>query len=203
MSAVSSFAFTISLAAVINGLGIVRLMTTFAEYLRNREQVEVRPYWAYGLLLIFQFLMHVLLWWAMFGTREAGGFNFFGYLYLLLGPISLYLATSLLLPAVDGDEKTVDLREQYFKLSRAHFTVVALLWLWAIFLWPVLVGVFAPAAPMFAVVFLLALGLRFSQSEKVHAVLVPAYCVTIFTFIILYQLELGGAGKAIVEKAAG
>jgi small neutral amino acid transporter SnatA (MarC family) len=128
MNAVSSFAFTISLAAVINGLGIVRLLSTLAEYLRRRDRLEVGHFWVYSLLLLFQFVLHVLFWWAMFGVGSVGGFNFVGYMYLLIGPVCIYLATSLLIPDVDGDSKSVDLRAQYFRLAPSHFTVIAVMW---------------------------------------------------------------------------
>ncbi len=57
----SSWMFIVSLVAVINGLGIVRLLSAFAEYLRRRDAVEMRHYWVYYLLTGFQLLVHVLL----------------------------------------------------------------------------------------------------------------------------------------------
>ncbi len=197
MGDISTFAFTISLAAVINGLGIVRLLTTLAEYLRVRDKFKVTHYWVYELLLLFQFLLHVLLWWSMFGTREAGAFNFLGYLFLLIGPILLYLATSVLLPEVQ--DETVDLRAQYFQLARGHFTIMALMFLWGMFLWPVLVGKFAPTAPVLGAYCLCAVVLSFSRSPKAHAILVPAYCLLMVAFIAFFALELGGVAKSVVE----
>jgi len=202
MNAVSSFAFTISLAAVINGLGIVRLLSTLAEYLRRRDRIEVGHFWAYSLLLLFQFVLHVLFWWAMFGVASVGAFNFVGYMYLLIGPVCIYLATSLLIPDVESDTKTVDLRHQYFRLAPSHFTVIAIMWFWAVFLWPVLTGKFAPTAPMLAGIGSLTLILRFSKSEVLHRILVPAYCLAILGFIGLFQLRLGGAAAAFMERAA-
>ncbi|MGI9330768.1 MAG: hypothetical protein ACR2QB_08600 [Gammaproteobacteria bacterium] len=202
MNAVSSFAFTISLAAVINGLGIVRLLSALAEYLRRRDRIEVGHFWVYGLLLLFQFVLHVLFWWAMFGVRSVGGFNFVGYMYLLVGPVCIYLATSLLIPDVDGDSKSVDLRAQYFHLAPAHFSVIATMWFWAVFLWPVLTGKFAPTAPMLFCIGSLALVLRFSKSERLHSILVPIYCFAIVSFIGLFQLRLGSVATAFIEGAA-
>lgn len=196
MGDISSFAFTISLAAVINGLGIVRLLTTLAEYLRAREKFKVTHYWVYGLLLIFQFLLHVLLWWSMFGIRVAGAFNFLGYLFLLIGPILLYLATSVLLPDVQDD--TVDLRAQYFQLTPTHFTIMAVMFLWAIFLWPVLVGKFAPTAPVLGAYCVCAVALRFTRSATAHAILVPVYCLLMVAFVAFFAMDLGGVGKTVV-----
>lgn len=46
-----AFIFIISLAAVINGLGLVRLLSAFAEYLRSRQRVELAKYWVFGMRL--------------------------------------------------------------------------------------------------------------------------------------------------------
>jgi len=196
MGDVSSFAFTISLAAVINGLGLVRLLTALATYTQGRHKVT--HYWVYALLLFFQFLMHILLWWAMFGTRAAGTLNFLQYLYLLVGPIIMFLSTSMLLP--DIKDGAVDMRALYSQVVHPYFAVTSLLWLWAIFLWPILVGAFAPAWPIFMGMFFLALVLRFSTPNRAHAFLVPVYCVAILVFIALYQLELGGPARQLMES---
>lgn len=198
MGDVSSFAFTISLAAVINGLGLVRLMTTLAEYVKGRYKLQITHYWLYILLLGVQFLMHILLWWAMFGTRAAGTLNFLQYLYLLIGPVLLYLSTSLLLP--DTDEATYDMRELYQQLARPYFTVVALFWLWSCFLWKTLVGVFPPPVPFLAAFVLVAVGARFTTTGKAHPFVVSLYGIMILVFIALYQIELGGIAQDIVNS---
>lgn len=198
MGNISSFAFTISLAAVINGLGLVRLLTGLAAYVQSKERANMRLYWVYALLLFFQFLMHILMWWAMFGTSVAGALNFFQYLYLLLGPILLFLATSILLPELD--DTVMDLAEIYRQVADSYFTAVALLWLWAIFLWPTLVGVFAPAWPIFAVQLSLALALRSISTRRAHEILVSVYCFVILLFIAMYQIRLGGTAEAVMER---
>ena len=196
MGNVSTFAFTIALAAVVNGLGIVRLLTAFAEYLRRRESIEVAHYWVYTLLLCLQFLLHVLMWWAMYGTSKAGTLNFLQYLYLLAGPILLFLATSLLLP--DVDDEAIDLRQQYARLAPAHFLTIAGLWIWAVFLWPVLVGAFAPPWPFLAGFAVLSLTLAFVNA-RFHPPLIVVYGGAILVFIALYQIQLGKVAGAVVD----
>lgn len=200
MREISSFTFTISVAAVINGLGIVRILTGVAELLRNRRRFQVKPYWIYSLLLSFQFLLHILLWWAMYGASAVEEFNFIQYLYLLIGPILIFLATSLLLPDADGN--ALDLSIIYPELAPAYFTVISFMWLWAIFLWPVLAGQFAPSAPLLAGLMALAVALRLVGSRRAHAVLVPAYCLAIIIFILLFQIQIGGVGR-IVNRVTG
>ena len=46
-----AFAFIITLAAVVNGLGIVRWLSALAEYLRQQSSLDVQRYWVYNLLV--------------------------------------------------------------------------------------------------------------------------------------------------------
>jgi len=196
----SSFTFTISLAAVINGLGIVRMLSGFAEYLRSRNQLNISPYWVFGLVAAFQFLLHILMWWSFWNIREAGTFNFLTYLYVLCGPIVLFLGTSLLLPDVEGRE--IDLKIQYFQIRRSYFTVMAILWLWAIFLWPVLSGVFPPTAPVVTVFLAISVTLRFTDHPNVHAAGALGNWALLITFVAIYAMQLGGIGESISNGLA-
>ena len=108
--------FIVSLAAVINGLGIVRLVGGFGDFLKRRNGLEVTHYWVYSLMAIFQLLAHILLWWSIVGLQSAGNINFLTYLYLLIGPTLLFLATTMLLPTVTDNK--VDLHSEYFDPER-------------------------------------------------------------------------------------
>lgn len=189
-----AFAFIITLAAVINGLGIVRIVTGFAEYLRHRDRLEVAHYWVFSAWTVFQFLLHILLWWSLWST-QAGAFNFITYLYLLAGPIILYLGTSLLAP--DFKDAALNLREHYYRVRRPFFTVAALLWVWAIFVWPVLKGVFAPTAPVLASYVGIAVVLRLTGDPTLHAALVIATWVLLVIFIALFGMRLGGVAELL------
>ncbi|MEE8061897.1 MAG: hypothetical protein V3T16_08700, partial [Gemmatimonadales bacterium] len=65
-----AFAFIIALAAVVNGLGMSRLLIGFAEFLRRRAQVEVAHSWLFGAWAGFQFVMHILLWWQLWTVQQ-------------------------------------------------------------------------------------------------------------------------------------
>jgi hypothetical protein len=102
------FTFIVALAAVINGLGIVRIVGGLGEFLRRRDSLDVSYYWVHSLLALFQLTTHVLIWWALIGLRDVGSINFLQYLYVLLGPTMLFLATSLLVPEITDNK--IDLR---------------------------------------------------------------------------------------------
>jgi len=185
--------FVIALAAVVNGLGIVRLLGGFSDYLKNRESLDVAHYWVYALTSIFQFLIHLLLWWSIIGLKAAANIDFLTYLYLLIGPTLLFLGTSLLLP--DAAKESISLREHYFVIRKAFYLIAILFWLWAIFLWPAFGYSFAPTVPLICLFLMISLVLRFTDNHKVHAVLVIGNLVVYAMFVALYAMQLGAVAR--------
>ena len=163
---IRAFAFIISLAAVINGLGIVRWLTAFSEYLVQRRHLELQHYWVFSLLAAFQFLLHILMWWTMWGFRDSGNINFLTYLYLLAGPVILFLGTSSLIPSVES--RQADARGHFSEVRPLYSTVLVLLWVWALFAGPLLRGAFAPTAPLLTLFLMAAVLLRATANPKAH-----------------------------------
>lgn len=191
------WAFIIALAAVVNGLGIVRLLSGLGEYLKKHASLNVQHYWVYALLVAFQLLMHLMLWWSILGLRAAGGINFLSYVYLLIGPTLLFLGTSVLIP--EAIDESIDLRAEYYGFRKIYSSILAGFWLWAIFLWPVFGFSFAPTASLFILWLLIALAMRSTDKPNLQATLVIANCVVAATFIGIFAMELGGVGRAMVE----
>jgi hypothetical protein len=191
-----AFAFIITLAAVINGLGIVRLLASFAEYLRHQGKLEIGHYWVFNLWIVFQFLLHIVLWWSLWNVRAAETFTFLHYLFLLSGPILLYLGTSLLIPDVEDD--AVDLRKHFYLIRAPSFTIGAIFWLWAVFMFPVMTGRFAPTAPILTGYLAIALLLRFTANPKIHAAMAIVIWLLIVIFIGVFAMQLGGVAEAVI-----
>ncbi len=189
--------FVIALAAVVNGLGIVRLLGGLSDYLRNYATLSVRHYWVYTLLVVFQLLAHMLLWWSILGLRMAGHINFLSYLYLLVGPTLLYLCTSILVP--DIEQNTIDLRTRYFGFRKIFFSILSAFWLWAIFVWPVFGHAFAPTVPLITIWLVISLTLLITDKPKVHAALMVANCSIYVVFIAIYAMQLGEVGRSMME----
>lgn len=187
----------LALAAVVNGLGIVRLVGGLSEYLRNHSTLNIRHYWVYTLLAVFQLLAHMLLWWSILGLRSAGHINFLSYLYLLVGPTLLYLCTSILVP--DIDQNTIDLRTRYFGFRKIFFSILSAFWLWAIFVWPVFGHSFAPTVPLITIWLVISLTLLITDKPKVHAALMIANCSIYVAFIAIYAMQLGEVGRTVME----
>ena len=186
----ASFAFVITLAAVVNGLGIVRWLTGLAEYFRQRQKLSIEPYWVYILFACFQFLLHILMWWSLWNVRGAGEINFLIYVYVLTGPILLYLGTSVLAP--DIVEGSVDMKAHYYGARTTYSSVLALLWLWAIFISPLLRDTFAPTTPMYSLFLAMAVGQRVVSRPRAQGVLAVANWLLLTLFVAMYAMRLGG-----------
>ena len=185
-----AFAFVITLAAVVNGLGIVRWLTAFSEYIRQKQSLDIQHYWVFNLLAAYQFLLHILLWWSLWNVREAANFNFVIYLYLLSGPVLLFLGTSLLTPSVATDG--VDVRKHFSAVRTTYSTVLALTWLWVIFAGPIIRGFLPPTVPLLALFLTMAVVLRATENPKVHGIVAVLNWLLAVAFIALYGMQLGG-----------
>lgn len=187
----ASFVFIISLAAVVNGLGIVRWLTGFTEYLRRKPSLQVTHYWVFTLSACFQFMLHILFWWSLWSIRGSATINFLSFLYLLSGPVMLFVGSALLSPDLSKTE--IDLKTHYFQARTTYSTILILLWLWVIFLSPILRGSFAPASPLFAAFLTVAVVRRATANPLVHRIAAALNWILLAVFIGLYQMQLGGA----------
>ena len=188
------FAFIIALAAVVNGLGMVRILASLAEYVKHHAKVDVIHYWIFNLWVSFQFLLHLLLWWTLWGLQTASRFTFLHLLFVLMAPILLYFGSSLLIP--DLDDEPLDLKKHYDAIRKPYFTVAAILWLWAILQVPVFTGTFSASMPIWVGMLGIAVILRFTAAPKIHAFLSVAAWALICIYIIRFALNLGQAPAA-------
>ena len=191
------FMFIVALAAVVNGLGIVRIVGGLGVLLRRRESLNISYYWVHSLLVLFQLLAHVLLWWTYIGLRDINSINFLQYLYILIGPILLFLATTSLMP--DFTDDTVDLRADYWRSRKLYYSVLMVFWPWAMFIWPVFGYPMAPTWKFAACWMAIMTTLRFSENARVHAVLVSTSWLLLVVFIGIYAMQLGGVASSVIQ----
>ena len=184
-----AFAFVIALAAVVNGLGLTRMLLGLAEYLRCKQRLEVTRSWLFTSWAMFQFLIHLLLWWQLWAIREASGFSFTTFLYLLTGPITLFLATSLLLP--DVAEGRMNLTAHYGDVRRTFFAVSAFFWLWVLLIGPILLGGFTPAAPVLGAMFGLMVIMRLQENPRVHTAFTVVSWLLLGYYIMNFAIRFG------------
>lgn len=184
-----AFAFIITLAAVVNGLGIVRWLTALSEYIRRKRSINIRHYWIFNLFAGYQFLLHIILWWMLWGLHTSANVNFLTYLYMLTGPVLLFLGSSLLTPSIDSDE--IDIRNYFSESRQTYASVLILFWFWALLTGPVLRGMMAPTAPLFALFLILAVVTRVTANARVHGTVAVLNWLLVSVFVALFAMQLG------------
>lgn len=187
---IRAFAYIVTLAAVVNGLGIVRWLSAFAEYLKRKQSLNIQHYWIFNLQASYQFLLHIIMWWMLWGLRDSTSFNFLTYLFLLTGPVLLFLGSSMLTPNIEADG--ADVRDHFSAVRPLYSTVLVLFWLWALAISPILRGVLPPTAPLLALFLTASVILRATANPKIHGVVVVMNWLLAGTFIALFAMQLGG-----------
>ena len=113
------------------------------------------------------------------------------YMYLLTGPILLFLGTSVLSP--DISHGSVDMKTHYQAVRAIYSTILTLLWLWVIFLSPLLRDTVASSLPIYGALLVAAVIQRMSANPRVQAGAAVSSCLLLVLFIGLYAMKLGGA----------
>jgi hypothetical protein len=111
------------LISIIIGLGIARLLSRVSLLVQAHRRV--RLYWLSLLWTVLVFTVQVEWWWASFEFRQQMEWNFFFFLFVLLSPVTLYLAATLVLPEIK-DGKSYNLRDYYFRTRQWLFLFLAL-----------------------------------------------------------------------------
>jgi hypothetical protein len=110
------------LISIVLGLAIAQLLTTAHRLVLARARV--RFYWLPVLWAVLLFITLVEWWWSIFALRTETTWNFVYFLFLLLSPVSLFLATASVLPEVEP-ERSYDLREYYYANRGWLFCLIA------------------------------------------------------------------------------
>ena len=115
-----AFSYLSVLLSIILGLALTQLLQSVGRLIQARERVRFYsvPLILAGILLV----SFIQSWWAMFGLRNRQGWDFLGFLVVILQVVFAYLQAAMILPEVG--EGPVVLRESYFAQRRWFFAFV-------------------------------------------------------------------------------
>lgn len=102
------------MTSVIYALGVAQILSGVSRL--SSTDGTVRTFVAHTLWVVILFTSIFLVWWATWEFREVP-WTFPQYSYLLLAPILLYFACSLVMPGPSGDGD-VDLEAHFFRVRR-------------------------------------------------------------------------------------
>jgi hypothetical protein len=182
------------LISIVLGLGLTHLLSRIGELFQARATYgdRVHIYWVQMAWVIIILIAHVQLWWALYlWTERLESASFFDFVLVLLGPVTLFLASRVVLPDIE-DNPTIDLREYFHAIRPWFFTMLAL--------YPVVAAIteFAVEDWSLRPSRLMQLGLSavllpgaFIRSEAFHRVLVLVMLAMALMFITLFTFRLG------------
>ena len=150
---------------MILSLGIVNILSWLAGIVSHRAENKIG--WILINWLILLLIAHFNMFWHTLEIISIEDLKFGGFLYIIMGPILIFFATSVILPD-ESQAESNGMRGHYFRVCRRFFVIVALLQLWDIGV-DFLIGRGVSGGSIFSIIILvLALVLTSSQNAKLH-----------------------------------
>ncbi len=103
---------------VVIGLGLARVVMIASQYLAERDRVRFSA--VHSLWSALLFIMFVGVWWILWGLSAAPAdrWTFFALLYLVAGPVLIYVPSMRLLPDLP-DEGSLNLDGLFDRVGRS------------------------------------------------------------------------------------
>ncbi|HET9368395.1 MAG TPA: hypothetical protein VFO22_10015 [Candidatus Udaeobacter sp.] len=119
-----AFNYLSVLISIILALGMTRVLAGVGEMLQARTRHRI--YWVHVVWIVNVFLYLVVAWWIFYRWRNQQPWTFFLFVFVLISPTLLYLASLLLFPRESELERPVDYKAHYYANHRAFFILFAL-----------------------------------------------------------------------------
>ena len=88
--------------------------------------VRRRLYWVHAIWIVNLFLYLVIAWWIFYRSRDQQPWTFFLFVFVLISPTILFLASRLLFPPESALDDFVDYKKHYYANHRAFFAIFCL-----------------------------------------------------------------------------
>ena len=87
-----------------------------------------RVYWVHAVWIVNLFLYLVIAWWIFYRWRDQQPWTFYLFLFVLISPTILYLASLLLFPREGDVDTAIDYKAHYYANHRAFFILFGTLY---------------------------------------------------------------------------
>jgi len=118
------FSYLSVLISIVLALGMTRVLAGVGEMLQAR--LRRRIYWVHTLWIVNLFLYLVVAWWIFYRWRNQQPWTFSLFLFVLISPTILYLASLLLFPPESQLDEAIDYKKHYYANHRAFFILFGL-----------------------------------------------------------------------------
>ena len=182
----TEFEYFSAIIAVILALGFTHILGQIGRVAQDPSRVTF--YWVHAVWVSILLLSHFAAWWNIWQQRESMQFSFAGFLYLAVGPTTLYLGARILVPSVRRSGQ-VNLHAHYFSVHRSFFAIMIAFFLWPALLGPVLGGETSLEGVLQHLVLVLPIGACIVWANRwVHA------AVAVFSAALFVAVLVTGGG---------
>jgi hypothetical protein len=119
-----AFEYLSVLISIILALGMTRVLAGVGEMLQARGHRRI--YWVHVIWIVNLFIYLVVAWWIFYRWRNQQEWTFFLFVFVLISPTLLYLASMLLFPREASTDELVDYKTHYYANHRAFFAVFSM-----------------------------------------------------------------------------
>jgi hypothetical protein len=113
------FEYLSVLISIVLALGMTRVLAGVAEMLQQRTCRRI--YWVHVIWIVNLFIYLVIAWWIFYRWRNQQEWTFFLFVFVLISPTILYLASMLLFPRESSDNESIDYKAHFYANHRAFF----------------------------------------------------------------------------------
>ena len=118
------FSYLSVLISIVLALGMTRVLAGVGDMLQARSRRRI--YWVHAVWIVNLFLYLVVAWWIFYRWRNQQTWTFFLFVFVLISPTILYLASMLLFPREGGIDESIDYKTHYYANHRAFFALFSL-----------------------------------------------------------------------------
>jgi hypothetical protein len=118
------FSYLSVLISIVLALGMTRVLAGVGEMLQARSRRRI--YWVHAVWILNLFLYLVVAWWIFYRWRNQQTWTFFLFVFVLISPTILYLASLLLFPREGARDEAVNYKTHFYANHRAFFILLGL-----------------------------------------------------------------------------
>ncbi|PYJ65618.1 MAG: hypothetical protein DME76_18095 [Verrucomicrobia bacterium] len=120
----SAFEYLSVLISIILALGMTRVLGGVGEMLQARSRRRI--YWVHAVWIVNLFLYLVIAWWIFYRWRNQPQWTFLLFVFVLISPTILYLASLILFPPESALDKSIDYKTHFYANHRAFFILLCM-----------------------------------------------------------------------------
>lgn len=118
------FSYLSVLISIILALGMTRVLAGIGEMLQARSHRRI--YWVHAIWAVNLFIYLVVAWWIFYRWRNQQPWTFYLFVFVLISPTILYLASLILFPREGSAGETINYKTHFYANHRAFFILMAL-----------------------------------------------------------------------------